>query len=170
LRISARQPHWRNRQPSEAIMVEVSLFRLYLLRAMYVVIVVGFCFFLLPGILHPRHAWELMQGVVNCMLVAFWILALFGLRYPLQMLPVLLWEFLWKTMWLLVVGLPAWRSGQMDEATQANAFACIFVLLIPLVLPWRYLLAHYLLKAGDPWRARVAADPAQRPLPGASMR
>jgi hypothetical protein len=86
------------------------------------------------------------------------------------MLPVLLWEFLWKTVWLLVVGLPAWRSGQMDAATQANAFACAFALLIPLVLPWRYLLAHYLMMPGDPWRARAEAGPAQRPLPGASMR
>jgi hypothetical protein len=155
-------------------MDEVSLFRLYLLRAMYLLIVVGFCVFILPGILHPRHPWELMQGVVNCMLVAFWILALFGLRYPLQMLPVLLWEFLWKAVWLVVVGLPAWQSGQMDADTQANAFACVFALLIPLVVPWRYVLAHYLMMPGDPWRARVGAEPGaeppQRPLTGASMR
>ena len=151
-------------------MVEVSLFRLYLLRAMYLFIVAGFVVFIWPGILHHDHPWELMHGVVNCMLVAFWLLALFGLRYPLQMLPVLLWEFLWKMVWLLVIGLPAWRSGQMDAAMQANAFACIFALLIPLVLPWRYLLAHYLMLPGDRWRARADAGPAQRPLPGASMR
>jgi hypothetical protein len=151
-------------------MVEVSLFRLYLLRAMYLFIVVGFGFFIWPGILRHAHPWELMHGVVNCMLVAFWILALFGLRYPLQMLPVLLWEFLWKTVWLLVVGLPAWRSGQMDAATAANAFACVFALLIPFVVPWRYVLVNYLMKAGDPWRARHAAGPAQRAAPGASMR
>jgi hypothetical protein len=49
---------------------------------------------------------------------------------------------------------------------QANAFACVFALLIPLVLPWRYLLAHYVTKAGDPWRS----EGAQRPVAGASMR
>jgi hypothetical protein len=108
-----------------------------------------------------------MEGVVNCMLVAFWVLALFGLRYPLQMLPVLLWEFMWKMVWLLVVGLPAWRSGQMDAATQANAFACIFALLIPLVLPWRYLLAHYLMRPGDPWTARSSTALMRAPGAGA---
>ena len=149
-------------------MVEVSLFRLYLMRAMYSFIVVGFGFFIWPGILHHDRPWELKHGVVNCMLVAFWLLALFGLRYPLQMLPVLLWEFVWKTVWLLAVGLPAWRSGQMDANTQANAYACMFALLIPLVLPWRYVLVNYLVKAGDPWRAGRAAGPAQRAAPGAS--
>lgn len=118
-------------------MVHVSLFRLYLLRAMYLFIVVGFGMFIWPGILQHRGPWELMQSVVNCMLIAFWTLALFGLRYPLQMLPVLLWEFVWKMVWLGTVA-----------------------------LPWRYLAAHYVTKAGDPWRA--AGD--QRAETGASIR
>jgi len=147
-------------------MVHVSLFRLYLLRAMYLFIVVGFGMFIWPGILQHRGPWELMQSVVNCMLIAFWTLALFGLRYPLQMLPVLLWEFVWKMVWLATVALPAWRSGSMDAGMQANTFACVFAFLIPFVLPWRYLAAHYVKKAGDPWRA---ADD-QRAEAGASMR
>jgi hypothetical protein len=144
----------------------VSLFRLYLLRAMYLFIVVGFGVFIWPGILRHQGPWDLMQSVVNCMLIAFWTLSIFGLRYPLQMLPVLLWEFVWKMLWLLAVGLPAWRSGTMDEAMQANAFACIFALLIPLVLPWRYLAAHYVTGAGDRWRGEAS----QRAEAGASMR
>jgi hypothetical protein len=150
-------------------MVTVSLFRLYLLRAMYLFIVVGFGAFIWPGILRHQGPWELMQGVVNCMLIAFWTLAIFGLRYPLQMLPVLLWELLWKMGWLLTIGLPAWLSGTMDEGMQANAFACVFALLIPLVLPWRYLFAHYVTMAGDPWRGGPARR-AQRDPAGASMR
>jgi len=147
-------------------MVHVSLFRLYLLRAMYLFIVVGFGMFIWPGILQHRGPWELMQSVVNCMLIAFWTLALFGLRYPLQMLPVLLWEFVWKMVWLGTVALPAWRSGSMDAGMQANTFACVFAFLIPVVLPWRYLAAHYVKKAGDPWRA----GSGQRAEAGASMR
>jgi hypothetical protein len=147
-------------------MKEVSLSRLYLLRAMYLFIVAGFGVFIWPGILRHQGPWDLMQGVVNCMLIAFWSLSILGLRYPLQMLPVLLWEFVWKMLWLLAVGLPAWLGGGMDEATQANAFACIFALLIPFVLPWRYLVAHYLVKAGDPWRR----ERSQRLEAGASIR
>jgi hypothetical protein len=150
----------------EAAMVHVSLSRLYLLRAMYLFIVVGFGAFIWPGILHHEGPKELMQGVVDCMLIAFWTLALFGLRYPLQMLPVLMWEFVWKAVWLLSVALPAWQSGSMDAGTQANTFACFFALLIPFVMPWRYVFAHYVTKRGDPWRA--AGD--QRAEAGTSIR
>jgi hypothetical protein len=42
-----------------------------------------------------------------------WLLAFVGLRYPLQMLPLLLFEFVWKTMWMIAFGLPQWFSGQI---------------------------------------------------------
>jgi hypothetical protein len=65
-------------------------------------------------------------------------------------------------LWLLAVGLPAWLGGQMDEGMQANAFACIFALLIPLVVPWRYVLAHYVMKPGDPWNTGSRRAPIAR--------
>ncbi len=67
-------------------MNEVSLFRLYVLRAMYLFIVVGLGFYVWPGALDPNKHWELMQGEVSCMLAAFSLLCLVGLRYPLQIL------------------------------------------------------------------------------------
>lgn len=134
-------------------MKDVSLFRLYLLRAMYLLIVVGLGIVIWPGVLHRAHPWELMQGVVACMLASFSALALLGLRYPLQMLPLLLWELVWKTIWLLNVALPLWRSDQMDAATLSTVTDCLLVVIIPFVIPWRYVAAHYLRKPGDRWRA-----------------
>ena len=81
-------------------MNEVSLFRLYLLRSMYLLIVLGLGLMVLPGSFHHEEPWELMEGVVACMLTAFW-LCQSGLRYPLLMLPLLLWELVWKTIWLI---------------------------------------------------------------------
>lgn len=133
-------------------MNEVSLFRLYLLRALYLLIVVGLGIVVWPGVIHHQKPWELMEGVVACMLAAFSALSVLGLRYPLQMLPLLLWELVWKTIWLIVVALPLWSAGQMDEATRANASACLMVVILPFVIPWRYVFAHYVKKPGDRWR------------------
>ena len=133
-------------------MNEVSLFRLYLLRALYLLIIVGLGIVVWPGVVHQEQPWELNEGVVACMLAAFSALSVLGLRYPLQMLPILLWELVWKSIWLIVVALPLWSAGQMDESTWATASACLMVVIVPFVIPWRFVFAHYVKKRGDRWR------------------
>jgi hypothetical protein len=141
-----------NQSKNTAKMNEVSLLRLYLLRALYLLIVVGLGIVQWPEILRQEKSWELMEGVVACMLAAFSALSVLGLRYPLQMLPLLLWELVWKSIWLIVVALPLWSAGQMDESTWATASACLMVVIVPFVIPWRFVFAHYVKKRGDRWR------------------
>jgi hypothetical protein len=135
---------------------EVSLFRLYLLRAQYLFIVVGLAIVRWPEVIqqviYQEKDWELKEGVVVCMLTAFSALLVLGLRYPLQMLPLLLWELVWKSIWLIVVALPLWSAGQLDESTWATAYNCLFVLTVPFIIPWRFVFAHYVKKRGDRWR------------------
>lgn len=138
-------------------MHRVSLFRLYLLRAMYLLIVVGLGIVVWPGVIHQKEPWELMEGVVACMLAAFSALCVLGLRYPLQMLPLLLWELVWKSIWLGIVAVPRWSAGTMDAATWYTASACLWVVIIPFVIPWRYVYAHYVKKQGERWGLPHAA-------------
>ena len=88
--------------------------RLYLLRAGYLVLVVGLGLFMLPELV--RHD-PLARGVIPSLLGAVWLLALIGLRWPLQMIPLLLFELAWKTIWLLDYGLGQWSSGRMPATT-----------------------------------------------------
>ena len=133
-------------------MNQVSTFRLYVLRAMYLFIVVGLAVYLWPDILHsPRH-WSLAEGELNCMLAAFSILCALGLRYPLQMLPVLLWEVTWKTLWLILVPLPQWRAGHIEDAIRPATFAISMVVLVYLAVPWPYVFRQYLKAPGERWR------------------
>ncbi|MDP8993824.1 MAG: hypothetical protein M3N07_02400 [Pseudomonadota bacterium] len=132
---------------------EVSLFRLYLLRTLYAFIVVGLALFVWPNYLARVPDLPLFNGVALTMLAAFSILCALGIRYPLQMLPVLLWELLWKAMWLLLVALPLWTSGRMDERTFQTAVDCLIgVVLVPLAMPWGYVYSEYVRKPGARWR------------------
>jgi hypothetical protein len=133
-------------------MNQVSLLRLYALRAAYLLLVVGLGVEIWPGVIHHEKPWELMQGVVNCVLAAIGAVALLGLRHPLRMLPLLLFELTWKSIWLTVVALPLWRAHAMDENTWATASACLMAVIFPIVIPWRYLFAHFVAERGERWR------------------
>ncbi|WP_138755349.1 hypothetical protein [Paenibacillus sinopodophylli] len=133
-------------------MNDVSLFRQYFLRALYLLVVVGLGVTVWPSVIYHEEPWELYEGVVQCMLASFSVLCLLGLRYPLQMLPLLLWELGWKSIWLIVVAVPLWINGRMDESTWATASACLIVLIFPFGIPWRYVYAHFVKKRGDRWR------------------
>jgi len=133
-------------------MPRIPLWRLYALRAAYLLIAVGLGVEIWPGVIHHAKPWELMQGVVCCVLAAVSILAVIGLRHPLQMLPLLLFEIIWKGLWLAIVALPLWSAHRMDAATSETAGACLIAAIFPLVIPWPYVFSNYLLKRGDRWR------------------
>jgi len=131
---------------------ELSLVRLYLLRALYLFLVTGLAVYVWPGILHsPRH-WELMEGQATCMVAAFSLVCALGLRYPVQMLPILLWEVLWKTLWLLLVPFPQWRAGHLDPALIPATIAVSMVPLVYLAIPWRFAFTRYLQAPAERWR------------------
>jgi len=142
-------------------MRDVSTFRLYLLRATYLLIVVGLGVGIWPAILdHPANL-EHMRGVVRSLLGAVTLMALIGLRYPLQMLPLLLFELAWKAIWVLSFGLPLWSTGQFDAGTRETWNSCLFgLVLFPLVIPWGYVFANYVRRPGDRWTRASAAPPA----------
>jgi len=115
------------------------------------VVVVGLGMLVWPQFFHRTQPWAYADGIIACMLLAFSVLSLVGLRYPLQMLPILLWELVWKAVWLGVIALPLWRSGQVDAATASNTFACALVVLVAIAIPWRFVFDHYVRKQGDRW-------------------
>lgn len=134
-------------------MPDVSIARLYLLRATYLLIVVGLGTAIWPLILFPSAEPEHYRGVVRALLAAVSLLALLGLRYPLQMLPLLLFELVWKAIWVLAMGLPLWLGDRFDPATRDTWNACLAgLVLFPLVIPWRYVFEAYVKAPSDRWR------------------
>jgi hypothetical protein len=142
----------QNNGKGTATVAQVPLFRLYLLRAGYLFLGGGLAAWKWPLFIHHGTPWTPMEGVVNCMLAALSILALLGLRYPLQMLPVLLFESAWKLIWLTAVALPLWSGHRMDPVTRQLAGECLLVVVILAVIPWRLVVRQYVLKRGDRWR------------------
>lgn len=138
-------------------MAELPLWRLNLLRAAYLFASLGIAIYVWPTILSHPSNWPLMSGVVSCMMGAVSVLAALGLRYPLQMLPVLLFELIWKTIWLTLVALPLWSAGLMDPRTMATVVECLFVVILLPLIPWDHVWRHYFRQPGARWIRPAAA-------------
>ena len=128
---------------------DVSLFRLYVLRAMYAVLVVGLGAMIVPEILSHELT---SRGVIPSLLGAVWLLAFLGLRYPLEMLPLLMFELAWKLIWLTAYGLPQWSSGQTPPTFAEDSFNIGLGVLLLLVIPWGYVGRRFVKQPGARWR------------------
>ena len=122
-------------------MTDVPLWRLYLLRAAYLIGAVGLGLTVWPKILHGAPIINLHQGVVRAMLAALALLCVLGLRNPLRMLPLLFFELAWKAIWLGAVAYPAWAGGRMDADTLETAKEALPVVIVLFLIPWRYVVS-----------------------------
>jgi hypothetical protein len=130
---------------------EVSLPRLYILRATYLLLLVGLGALIVPDILSHRL---IDRGVIASLLGCIWLLAFIGLRYPLQMLPLLMFELGWKSIWMIAYGLPQWSAAQLPPTFVDDFFNIGFgVILMPLVIPWTYVWRHYVKQPGARWHS-----------------
>ncbi len=83
------------------------------------------------------------EGVTLCLLTALSLLAIWGLRQPVRMLPVLVFESVWKILWLSLVALPRAVDGDLDAATTETLISCSLVVVIIAVTPWSHVWRTY---------------------------
>ncbi|MDX6299410.1 MAG: hypothetical protein QOF53_624 [Nocardioidaceae bacterium] len=129
----------------------LSLTRLYAMRGGYLLMGVGLAIVKWP-LLSATHTMPLYEGVTLCLLTAMSLLAFLGLRYPVKLLPVLLFETAWKLLWLSLVAFPKALAGSLDAATTDTMISCSLVVLIIAVTPWRYVWRSYVRSTGNRWR------------------
>jgi len=128
---------------------EVSTFRLYLMRLLYLLNFVLLGLDVWPAIISHKGAWDPLHGVAFSFWAALSALSGLGLRYPLKMVPLLLLQFVYKAVWLVAVALPMWSVVRSTDLGHAMAIGVVVDLVC---IPWPYVLAHYVKERGDRWR------------------
>lgn len=126
----------------------LSVTRLNFLRAGYLFMAAGLTVKKWPLLIDAADR-PLYESVTICMLIAMSLLAWLGLRYPVKLLPVLLFESAWKLLWLGAVALPLTVSGGLDSRTTDVAVNSALVVVILVVVPWPHV-----------WRSFVHTRPA----------
>lgn len=119
-------------------MNQPSTIRRNLLRACYLLMFVGLALVVWPRILVGAADLPLMTGATNALLGALGLLCGLGLLAPLRMLPLLVFEVVWKAIWCLSVALPLWQRGLLTAEAADILFACAWAVPFLFIIPWRY--------------------------------
>jgi hypothetical protein len=135
---------------SPAAVAEPSVIRLNVMRAGYLFMAAGLVLVKWPLLGHA-HTLPAYEGVTLCLLTAMSLLAMLGVRHPIALLPVLLFEAAWKVLWLSLVALPRAVGDQLDAETAGIVVNCSLVVVILVVIPWRYAWRRYVRAVGEPW-------------------
>src|SRR5580700_11218604 len=128
---------------------DVSTLRLYVMRFVYLLNFVLLGLDVWPALFRHPGAWDPVKGVAFSFWAALSLLSGLGLRYPLQMLPLLLLQLVYKALWLAAVALPMWSAVLSTVLTRAMV---IGVIVDVLGIPWSYVLTIYVKERGDRWR------------------
>ena len=134
-------------------MNEVSLVRLYTLRLCYLILAVGLGLYMWPSVIRHTPGFAIAHGIQLSLLAGLGLTAVLGLRYPVQMLPLLLFELIWKAIYLLAFALPLWTAHQVNASAAEDIRACLMVVILIPLIPWGYVVRHYLLQPGSPWKS-----------------
>ena len=130
----------------------LSLFRLYTLRLTYLILAAGLGAMIWPAVISHTAGFALAHGIQAALLAAIGLTAVLGLRYPVEMLPLLIFEFTWKAIYLVAFALPLWRAHQITPAAAADIQAVIMVVIFIPLIPWSHVWKQYVVKRGERWR------------------
>ena len=129
-------------------MYGLSTLRLLVMRVPYFFTGVLFSITAWTTLINYWGDFEPVEGVAYAFWGALSILALFGLRFPIKMLPLLLLQFSYKLVWILAVGVPLLTRGELDDSAQELFRANAIGVAIDLVaIPWLFVFKTYILAA-----------------------
>lgn len=128
---------------------EVTALRLYVMRGMYLLNFVLVGSGVAVSFVHRPKPWEPIPGAAFSFWAALAVLSLLGIRYPLAMLPLLFVQLFYKAFWLVAVYAPLRASGRSTDLAPGFALAIVLDLI---VIPWPYVVTHYIRKPGDRWK------------------
>jgi hypothetical protein len=137
---------------SRAALPELSLIRLYTLRVAYFVMAAGLGTFIWPAVIHHSNELAIAKGAQLALLAGLGATAALGLRYPVKMLPILLFEMVWKVIYLIAFAWPLWSAHQVTAAVAEDIKAVAMVVIFVPLIPWRYVFAQYVMRRGDRWK------------------
>lgn len=134
-----RTTHQREPSTAPSQARTVPTYKLHLLRLLYALMAVFLGIDAWTYILTHSGPWDPAAAAAWSIWAASSLLALLGLLHPLKMLPLVLLDIIYKSIWLLVVAYPLWVDSQLNGSpAEEMTHAFLWVVLPLIATPWRY--------------------------------
>jgi hypothetical protein len=118
---------------------------IYLLRLLYLLMIIFVGSDSWTAIVNHQGPWDHLKAVAFCVWAAYSTLSILGLINPLKMLPLILFEIFYKSIWLIIVAYPLWSKHQLvGSAAEQMTYAFLWLPLPLLATPWGYAFRTYL--------------------------
>jgi hypothetical protein len=121
-------------------------FNIYLLRVLFVLVFVFVGYDSWTSILNHKGPWDHVRAAALCMWASYALLSIIGVFHPLKMLPLVLFEILYKIVWLIIVAYPLWSANQLAGSPAEEMTKAFLWVVLPIVaMPWKYAFDEYVL-------------------------
>ena len=122
----------------------------YLLRLGYALVFVFVGYTSWTRIVNHQGAWDPVQAAALCMWAAHSLLSLIGVFQPLKMLPLVLFEIVYKLIWLITVASPLWSANRLVGSPAEGMTYAFLPVVVPIVfVPWAYVFRKYIWSRPD---------------------
>jgi hypothetical protein len=128
------------------------MWRINALRIIFLLMAVIMGSIVWQQLLFESASWDVMRGLAKSMLAALAVMSLIAVRYPLQMLPLMLYEMAWKSIWMILIAGRAWMAGKWNADIDSLFYDCVPILIAYFIVPWRYVWARYIVHPMEPLR------------------
>ena len=119
---------------------------IYLLRLLFTLMFFFLTYDSWNHILTHTGPWDSANAAAWCMWGSYSVISFIGMVRPLKMLPIVLFEIIYKVAWLFVVAYPLWVEDKLFGSS-AEGMTRVFVWVVfPIVaMPWRYFFRTFIL-------------------------
>jgi hypothetical protein len=121
-------------------------FNVYLLRLVFLLVFLFVGYDSWTYILNHEGAWDHVKAAAFCMWASYSLLSVIGIFRPLKMLPLVVFEIIYKIVWLIIVAYPLWSTNQLAGSPAEGMTKAFLWVVLPIVaMPWKYFVDHYVL-------------------------
>ncbi len=119
---------------------------IYLLRLLFALMFLFVTYDSWEHIFNHTGSWDSVNAAAWCMWGSYSAISIIGVLRPLKMLPIVLFEVVYKVAWLLIVAYPLWIKNELIGSPAEDMTRVFLWVLLPIVaMPWGYFFRTYIL-------------------------